>query len=118
MNYHEHYHFESTGLPAVVVSISLGIAAGTGPGIKSYVSETLYEGMIFFFCDSPVANPRFLLYFTVSLFFLFWFNRFIVAVFVVCCCCCFVISLLFFSYLSSNPTWRVLCTCIRKKIIN
>ena len=41
-----------------------------------------------------------------------------------CCCFCFfccsffVISLLFFSYLSSNPTWRVLCTCIRKKIIN
>ena len=71
MNYHEHYHFESTGLPAVVVSISLGIAAGTGPGIKSYVSETLYEGMIFFSCDSPVANPRFLLYFTVSLSFCF-----------------------------------------------
>ena len=33
--------FESTGLPALVVSISLGIAAGTGPGIKSYVSEKL-----------------------------------------------------------------------------
>ena len=98
MNYHEHHHFESTGLPAVVVSISLGIAAGTGPGIKSYVSETLYEGMIFFFCDSPVANPRFLLYFTVSLFFfcfglidlLLLFLFFVVVVVLLFLCCFFL----------------------------
>ena len=34
-------NFESKGLPALVVSISLGIAAGTGPRIKSYVRENL-----------------------------------------------------------------------------
>ncbi|XP_066023897.1 adhesion G protein-coupled receptor L4-like [Pocillopora verrucosa] len=34
-------HGFSWGVPAVVVSISLGIAAGTGPGIKSYISENL-----------------------------------------------------------------------------
>ncbi|RMX61565.1 hypothetical protein pdam_00020432, partial [Pocillopora damicornis] len=47
-------HGFSWGLPAVVVSISLGIAAGTGPGIKSYVSETFCwmsssNGMIWIF---------------------------------------------------------------------
>nr|XP_058951285.1 adhesion G protein-coupled receptor L4-like isoform X3 [Pocillopora verrucosa] len=47
-------HGFSWGLPAVVVSISLGIAAGTGPGIKSYISENFCwmsssNGMIWIF---------------------------------------------------------------------
>ncbi|XP_027056195.1 adhesion G-protein coupled receptor D1-like [Pocillopora damicornis] len=47
-------HGFSWGLPAVVVSISLGIAAGTGPGIKSYISANFCwmsssNGMIWIF---------------------------------------------------------------------
>ncbi|XP_066023890.1 adhesion G-protein coupled receptor D1 isoform X2 [Pocillopora verrucosa] len=47
-------HGFSWGLPALVVSTSLSIAAGTGPGIKSYVSEKFCwmsstNGMIWIF---------------------------------------------------------------------
>ncbi|XP_066022649.1 adhesion G-protein coupled receptor D1-like [Pocillopora verrucosa] len=47
-------HGFSWGLPAVVVSISLGIAARTGPGIKSYISANFCwmsssNGMIWIF---------------------------------------------------------------------
>ena len=88
-------------------------------GLKAISMQICKKKTIFFSCDFPFANPHLMLYFSWLCLFVF------VCCFCYCYCYCFLLLLLLFLffcyffvllyYLSSNLTWRVLRTCIRKK---